>query len=374
MNTVRVKLACALVATAAGLSASGAAAQLAAPAATCGSFYTVQRGDTLFRIAERAYGDGWAFRRVLAANAPALSRPEDLESGELVLLPCLDGTGPGTRAEAIAAVTSTLADPAPAERGAPLLPQRGSADAATASGVHPDLAMVIRIRRNAQPLAGANLPEGGLMPELVARALARSPEAAPFEMVFETEADSSLEGEVLHFPVLMPDCAAAGDPCASAVFSDPVAQITTRFFARRDLRLAAARHGEDLRGLRLCRPAGAIADDLAAAGLTGSGAKLLDAESFAACIGLVASGDADVASFSTDGADEGLRVLARLSGLDELAGIAATHTVHVAGRGDDPAAVAMIDALNAGLQTLRRSDEWSEVVRLHRTTLPNAGL
>ncbi len=95
-------LAAALSATI-GTAAGGdlAAAPEAGPIA-CGVAYTIAQGDTLFLIAERAYGDGWQYRQVFKANADLLPDPESIEVGDQILLPCADGSGPATRREALA--------------------------------------------------------------------------------------------------------------------------------------------------------------------------------------------------------------------------------------------------------------------------------
>ncbi len=47
--------------------------------------YTVQRGDTLWRIAVKTYGDGQRWRDILAAN-PGI-KPTDLRVGQKLILP-----------------------------------------------------------------------------------------------------------------------------------------------------------------------------------------------------------------------------------------------------------------------------------------------
>jgi nucleoid-associated protein YgaU len=49
------------------------------------SSYTVQRGDTLFRIAKHHYGDGKQWKRIVSAN-PGLT-PSSLKAGQKIVLP-----------------------------------------------------------------------------------------------------------------------------------------------------------------------------------------------------------------------------------------------------------------------------------------------
>lgn len=54
-------------------------------AATAGGKYTVQKGDTLFRIAKEKYGDGKQWTRIAQAN-PGLS-PSTLKVGQKIVIP-----------------------------------------------------------------------------------------------------------------------------------------------------------------------------------------------------------------------------------------------------------------------------------------------
>jgi nucleoid-associated protein YgaU len=55
-----------------------------APSAVGGK-YTVQKGDTLWKIATSQYGDGKQWQRIVAAN-PGLS-PETLKAGQTIAIP-----------------------------------------------------------------------------------------------------------------------------------------------------------------------------------------------------------------------------------------------------------------------------------------------
>src|SRR5262249_52035977 len=57
----------------------------AAPAAAAGGTYTVQKGDTLYKIARERYGDGKQWQRIAAAN-PGLS-PTTLKVGQKIVVP-----------------------------------------------------------------------------------------------------------------------------------------------------------------------------------------------------------------------------------------------------------------------------------------------
>ena len=61
----------------------------AAPTAepTAGGTYIVQSGDTLWKIASRAYGDGSQYPKIFEANRGVLKQPEHILPGQQLLIP-----------------------------------------------------------------------------------------------------------------------------------------------------------------------------------------------------------------------------------------------------------------------------------------------
>ena len=87
----------ALLAAIAGPSSDAAAQARIA----CGSFYRVAPGDTLHRIATRAYGKG-DYQTIFEANRDILPDISRIAVGDELLIPCLDGARPRIRAVALA--------------------------------------------------------------------------------------------------------------------------------------------------------------------------------------------------------------------------------------------------------------------------------
>ena len=56
------------------------------PAAEAG-FHTVEKGDTLWAIAEKSYGDGSKYMVIFEANKPMLSHPDKIYPGQKLRVP-----------------------------------------------------------------------------------------------------------------------------------------------------------------------------------------------------------------------------------------------------------------------------------------------
>lgn len=57
------------------------------PAAT---FYTVQRGDSLSKIAKEQYGDAMKYPKIFEANEPMLADPDKIYPGQVLRIPALE--------------------------------------------------------------------------------------------------------------------------------------------------------------------------------------------------------------------------------------------------------------------------------------------
>ena len=53
-------------------------------------FHTVEKGDTLWAIAEKAYGNGSKYNAIFEANRPMLSHPDKIYPGQVLRIPDLD--------------------------------------------------------------------------------------------------------------------------------------------------------------------------------------------------------------------------------------------------------------------------------------------
>ena len=58
-----------------------------APSTPGANTYTVQSGDTLFKIAEELYGDGDEYEKIFDANREILESPDRIEPGQKLSIP-----------------------------------------------------------------------------------------------------------------------------------------------------------------------------------------------------------------------------------------------------------------------------------------------
>jgi nucleoid-associated protein YgaU len=61
--------------------------EVAAPEAREPVFHTVEKGDTLWKIAEKQYGNGSRYKEIFEANRPMLSDPDKIYPGQMLRIP-----------------------------------------------------------------------------------------------------------------------------------------------------------------------------------------------------------------------------------------------------------------------------------------------
>ncbi|POF31464.1 peptidoglycan-binding protein LysM [Roseibium marinum] len=53
------------------------------------TFHRVEKGDTLWAVAEKAYGNGSKYQAIFEANKPMLSHPDKIYPGQVLRIPAL---------------------------------------------------------------------------------------------------------------------------------------------------------------------------------------------------------------------------------------------------------------------------------------------
>ena len=360
----------ALVGIVAGLPSEAAAQARIA----CGSFYRVAPGDTLHRIATRAYGKG-NYQAIFAANREILPDTSRIEIGDELLIPCLDGTGPRTRREALALGIAAGAETA-AGGGAPA--PAASAAEASASAIMPDDGGIgFLTGSDFAPFAHRTLPEGGMITELVRLAMARAAPERKVDVTFIDDWPAHLglldQGAYdLGFPWYRPDCSRADRlsasmrrRCAGFDFSDPLFEVAIGYYVRAGDPLAGAAAYDGLFGRRLCRPAGYFTFDLDQEDLREPNATLIFPPAALDCFTWLMRGEVDVVTLNRSLATAEISRLGLDGRVAEITALASAQTLHVVAPKGDPQGRAYLDLVNAGLADLRASGRWFEVVSRH---------
>ncbi|MBE0412819.1 LysM peptidoglycan-binding domain-containing protein [Yoonia sp.] len=338
----------AVVAAVAGVSAFSAGP---AAAQTLCSSYTAVRGDSLSKIAQKA-GVSGGFQRLFDANRNVMRNPNLLEIGDVLQIPCADGSLPETAALRIA----TPAQPVPqvaVDRPVRFL---------TASGY--------------APFTEEDMPEGGFFTNMVKRAMALGNPDQDFRVIFVNDWSAHLT-ELLPvgafdagFPWFLPDCARVENlsesnaiRCTEFDASDPFYDALVGYYTLLGSPYATAQQHSDLIGARLCRPNGWFSFDLEAVNLVPPTTPLTFARSEEACWDLLRAGEVDVVTYDALPAQDDYTAMGMAGDVATIEPLATSETLHVFVPKTNPNGAETLAILNAGLEELRLSGEWFEIVR-----------
>ncbi len=319
------------------------------------SSYTVVRGDTLSQIADRADVRG-GFQALFSANSNVLTSPNVVEIGQVLQIPCADGS------LASAASDTDSAAPAVAEPA----PVKASSDRAlrvvTASGY--------------APFTDESLEGGGALTMMVNRAISLGDPDQEFSIVFVNDWGSHLDSLLptgamdMAFPWYKPDCSkveflapASAYRCTAFNHSAPLYDALVGYYTLNGSEYANATTYAELQGARLCRPEAWFTFDLEAEQLMPPNVELIQPVAQDGCWQLLLDGKVDVVTLDALPAEEDYRELGLADQVANISALASKQTMHVFVSKDNAFANAALPIINAGLEQLRLSGEWFEIVR-----------
>ncbi|MEL6767028.1 MAG: hypothetical protein AAFP17_07600 [Pseudomonadota bacterium] len=364
-----------------GVGAAFAPAPALSQAIQCGGDYRVVGGDTLSEIAVRAYGAG-RFGPIFDANRARVRTPQTLEVGVNLFIPCLDGTGNplprGVRPQPVAVpaavetdVETASLDPATSPTFL-TAPQGEIARLAATNDVA--TAKLLAVQPNA-PFVGPKLPEGGMLTEIIQRALLRAPVPIEFDVTYEggeSVTDVAAGGYDLGYPVARPDCAnpagldeVSATLCAEFVFSDPIYSAGIGMFVTNDGDFGGANTARDLFGSRICRPEGMGTGDLAGVGLVAPNVNPVSAKTVEECFQLLSFGDVNVVSVPVPEGEAAMQRLGMTSRVRTLSSIGEGQTMHVIAPRESENGSAFIAVINGGLADMRRAGSYEAIIQNH---------
>lgn len=316
------------------------------------SEYTVQSGDTLSRIAGNA-GVRGGFQRLFDANSNVLRTPNVIEVGQVLAIPCADGSLPASARPAARPATATAPEPEATARPASFV---------TASGY--------------APFTDEDLPEGGMITQMIRRSMELGNPDQDFRIVFINDWGSHLTELLpsgvfdMGFPWFLPDCTKVdilSEPnarrCTEFNASAPFYEAGVGYYTLAGSRFADMTEYDELYGATLCRPDGWFSFDLEGEGLTAPNIELVFARTEEACWEMLQAGEVDVITYDALPAEEDYTELGIADQVTDIPALASKVTLHVFTPKDNPNGEAYLEIVNAGLEELRLSGEWFDIVR-----------
>ncbi len=314
------------------------------------SEYTVVRGDTLSGIAGAVDLRG-GFQFLFDANTDVLANPNLLEVGQVLKIPCADGSLPSVTR--IAAPVSASSVPAATNRAASFV---------TASGY--------------APFTDEDLPEGGMITQMVSRAMELGNPDQEIRIVFINDWGSHLTELLpsgafdMGFPWFLPDCSRVdilSEPnamrCTDFDASEPFYEAAVGYYTLVGSPYAGVTEYTQLYGATLCRPDGWFSFDLEGERLVAPNVELVFARSEEACWEQLQAGEVDVITYDALPAEEDYTEMGIADQITDIPALASSVTLHVFTPKDNPNGRAYLDMINTGLEELRLSGEWFQIVR-----------
>ncbi|MGB3317377.1 MAG: LysM peptidoglycan-binding domain-containing protein [Albidovulum sp.] len=329
---------------------------LAAAQSACES-YTVKDGDSLAQIAFSAYGS-YDYQIIFNANRNSLSgNPNDLDPGLTLQIPCEDG-----RLTADAKFLEVVEEQ---EKIAAAKPKNKTYE--------PDIKVLLA--SGWAPYTDESLSGGGFLTRLATTALNRAGNDRPYELGWVND-DSS------HLTTLMPlgafdiavawtvpDCDKNPDlmgedsqrRCYDFYHTVPLYESIIGYYTRPDSKYADAKTLADFSGAKFCRMKGYFTNDLEEAGLVEPLITLVRPTGADECIKAVADGTADVTGMAVQQALGAIAATGLEAEVDDTS-VTYLTTIRILAHKSNPFALQYVAMLDAGLNEMRETGEWYDIV------------
>ncbi|MGD1925127.1 MAG: substrate-binding periplasmic protein [Paracoccaceae bacterium] len=228
--------------------------------------------------------------------------------------------------------------------------------------------LVVLSAKGLEPLAGPDLPDGGLIGALVRASVSEKDRAIGVNLAFVNDRRAHLDvllpmGQfAMSYPWLAPDCTEEFPPgsmseevCGAFLFSVPIFQIEMRIFVRAEGPLRDSKKAADWKGKILCRPGGFVAVDLE---------RRFDLRR------IVSEADADACWIQVrEGRADGVSIPAPLvysapvpDGFVEIEDLRSYEPIHAVLHKAYPGSESVLELLNSGVRELQQSGAWFELV------------
>lgn len=332
----------------------------AVSAETCGGVYTVKPGDSLSLIADNQYKDVGKWTTIHSQNIDAIGpRPNAIRVGMKLQMPCLDGFPKGLPGGREVSATQVAAKPVEIKAGNAEV--RKKINLLTGS--------------NYAPFTEKTWHNGGLITDIVDAAMTdANPErgyAIHWVDHWGSHEDPLLSNALLDagFPWFMPDCANNPDEyrCQNFHASTPLFELLILLFADRDKPIRFEKDS-DLVGLTICRPQGYATHMLDQNGrnlLRDGKVTVVAPATPKDCYEMVLAGEADAVMMNEFSGRSELAQFGLTAKFDVVPQPVAIQSFHLLVHKTHPQADLVLDTINAGLDGIRTSGRYQEIVEDH---------
>ena len=369
------------------------------------STYTVQQGDTLYKISRAAFnGDHNYHDDIYRLNRSAIgSNPNYLEAGLHLEIPCPSGASapaqtavveetPAVQETTTAQVQEPVVEETPVEEPEPVVEETTTA-ATTETVAEPvvsETASVgtISTERAANrsvitfvtangfpPYADEGLPNGGLIVELVETALARGSIEDEIVVSFVNDRESHMDlllptyAVDASFPWSMPDCGMDESimtdfeifACHNYLASDSFYTVVDGFYALNDSEYLKAFDFGDFVGTRICRPEGYSVSHLEIEGLVDPAIEMFTPVSAEDCFEMLIFGEVDLVAIDLNTGDFVISEMNITQEVSSNTSLVSLLPLNVVLMKTNPNAERIVEALNDGLAEMQQSGEWFEI-------------
>jgi phage tail protein X len=320
--------------------------------------YTVKDGDTLGSIAQAAYGS-YNYQMIFNANRDAIaSNSNNLPAGLQLVLPCEDGrlTPDAELSSVIDSETEkqeTTRDP-----NRPYLP-----------------ALKIVTANDWKPFTDESLSGGGIYVRMATTAMHRGGNDRDYKISFVDDwgshIDTLLPSNAFDISIAWskPDCSKidllgefAVKMCTEFEFSVPIYEVAYSYNTLLDSKYAGARAFSDYAGAKICRPEGWPTSDIEVEGLAEPVVTFVRPKAPMDCAKMLLDGKVDVYSLEVETTTANFEELGATDKVELNPALATFNTHHFVTSKNNPRGAEYIAMLNRGIEEMRQSGEWYDIV------------
>lgn len=333
----------------------------AAQAETCGGVYVVQPGDSLSVIADSLYKDAGKWTAIHQNNIDKIGpRANNLTVGMKLQLLCINGLPTGLEGG------TPVAEAAPAVIEAPVVIPGTGARVERINLVTGD---------DYAPFTDRKLDKGGLLTELVQRAMEEAAPAEGFAIHWVNDWDSHLptlleQGLVdMSFPWSEPACEILPDDyrCQTFLFSDPLFEVLELAYHDTS-RPVTFDKDADMEGKTLCRVSGYSTHELDKDGrnwVKDGKVKLERPDKVADCFQMLVDGKVDLVQIDEFSGKAAIKELGMGDQIAALPRPISVEPLNVLIHKGNPRAAELRDTLNRGLTKLKETGEYQRIAGEH---------